>query len=458
MRTVRPRRFREYFETDAEDEWRYGEGLRFDWDRFFYKNRRRFNRQALVLLTLLVFGITAWTSRAGRVFLLTELAFLALLYWQALRAGQGLYLTRKLPAAGYDFQPLRVEYEIRNAAGFATGDLVIRDFFSGTLEPAVQTVRETPIRPFKLGRAAREVICDAGMGTHAWGPLSTVVSDPIGIFEVVVTDDDKAVMQVLPSPITLTGFELPESLESDRSGTNESRVKGTSSNFFGVREYVQGDPLKSINWKLSARHRQLIVNEFETYVPTDLTVSLDLDGKNHIGRIGDSSWKTAKDLAVAIVQNYSAGASRFQFVSQGRHLDFGQGASQLLAITRAISRLEPVRPGTEPPLLEQWAEAIPFGSSLIHVMPVYQNDRDRLLRAFAYLAGKSVRCTVILVEARSYLVDLPIELTTGILEIDRRADELRDRLVAELSVLGIPAFCVRRGDDLSRALAKAVAP
>jgi uncharacterized protein (DUF58 family) len=452
VRTVRARPFREYFKNESEGEWQYTDDIRFDWNRFFYRNRQRFNRQSFVLLTLVVFGISAWTTRSGRVMLLTEALFLVLLYFRALKSAEGLELVRRIPAAGYDFKPVRVEYEIRNASAFTAHDLVIRDFFSGTVEPVIQTVSPRPVPAFRVGRAGREVRCDAGMGTHAWGPLTTVVSDPLGIFEVVVSDDQSVKMQVLPSPVTLEGFDLPDSVDSGRQGSLESRLKGHSSNFFGVREYVPGDPLKSIHWKLSARHRQLIVNEFETQVPIDLTVSLDLDGRNHIGRIGDNSWKMVKDIAVGLVQNLTPEVSRMQVLSQKLHLEFGQGNAHLLAAVEAISRLEPVRPDSPAGILERFAESIPFGSSLIHVMPVYQNDRSRLLRTFEYLVGRSVQCTVILVEAQTFLADLPIELTAGIRELDRQAHEIRDRLCAGLHSLGIDTRVIRRGETLQRVL------
>jgi uncharacterized protein (DUF58 family) len=47
--------------------------------------------------------------------------------------------------------------------------------------------------------------------------------------------------------------------------------------FYSMRGYVSGDDPKRINWKASARHRRLIINETEAERVTDVMVVLDTD-------------------------------------------------------------------------------------------------------------------------------------------------------------------------------------
>jgi len=47
-------------------------------------------------------------------------------------------------------------------------------------------------------------------------------------------------------------------------GSIPARLGGSGTDFFGVREYHPGDSLRSLDWRLTARHpRQFFTKEFE---------------------------------------------------------------------------------------------------------------------------------------------------------------------------------------------------
>ena len=95
------------------------------------------------------------------------------------------------------------------------------------------------------------------------------------------------------------------------------------------RAYRQGDPLKRVHWKLSARRRELIVRRFETPAPPDTLVLLDCTQPGSAGMaaearasLRDALCETA--LSVAQMQLRAGapvrvplyGAQMTQFVSE----------------------------------------------------------------------------------------------------------------------------------------------
>ena len=74
------------------------------------------------------------------------------------------------------------------------------------------------------------------------------------------------------------------------AGYIPARKGGSGIEFFGVREYQQGDPLKWINWRASARHRNsLFINEFEQERVADVGIILDTRRRSEVRVNGGNS-------------------------------------------------------------------------------------------------------------------------------------------------------------------------
>ncbi|MBS1963540.1 MAG: DUF58 domain-containing protein [Bdellovibrionales bacterium] len=455
MRVVEARRFKDYFGRD-EDEFDYSPGM--DWDRFFYKNRRRFNRQWAVLLLLAAFALLGFWMREGWVLFFSTLVALAGLYYRTRAIAHGLYVARKLPARAREHHPVEIEYEVRNASEFSASHLRLTDFFTGSRRPLVHAGIGEGLAPLSVLVVKRRMPCDAGMGVHRFGPLTLALADPLGLFEFTVAEENPALLEVLPEYLAIDGFRVLESVDSSAVGMNESVHAGQSANFLGLREYVPGDPVKRINWRLSTRHQELVVNVFENMVHTDLTVCLDMDEENHIGRAGDNTWETCKDAVVSILHELHPRTHRMQLFSQAARLPYGRGTSHLLSLVQATASLAPVKRETGArPLLESVLPLVPYGSSLVYVVPIYRNRPELLARLLSIYQEQAVRCVVVLVEAKDYVQWLPAGLPfQAVMEKNREAVKVREEILRQCGVLGIPAYVVKRGQTISRALGKPV--
>ncbi len=91
-------------------------------------------------------------------------------------------------------------------------------------------------------------------------------------------------------------------VEGLRGGRHRSRATGSSTTFLQHREYVPGDDLRKLDWRLVARSDRHIVREYEE--ETDLAVWLVLDASGSMRFAGDewSKFEYATWLSAAIAR------------------------------------------------------------------------------------------------------------------------------------------------------------
>lgn len=452
MRKVQGRPFRDYFRS-PQVETDFASGA---WKLSLFYRRREFFHPFVLATALLLFGVLLSIHyRAARVFTLSFVLFLSALYLQVRSVAQGLFVQRKFPKRVIEKKGLQILYEIRNASRFSAHDLLIRDRFSGSLSPDRSVGVDQSVRPLSYRAVETRFFCDGGMGPHRLGPLTVLVSDPLGIFEFSVTEDRCEAVEVLPEHIPVEQFKIPHSTESAISGMQEGKSQGQSTNFLGVREYRAGDPIRRIHWKLSAKHRELVVKEFENIVNTELTICLDMDQRNHVGYKSASTWEYTKDIAISIIRERGLEVGRLQFISQNLMIPFGSGRDHLESIVQKISALRPLRAVSSRHLLEEaWLNS-PYGSGLLYISPVYQNDPSHLSSLLESLSSKAVRVSCIYVPASGFTEFLPAlsEVKGRIAEKNLESQEILNSLLKLSTGLKITTHVVEPGQAIAKSLA-----
>lgn len=100
-------------------------------------------------------------------------------------------------------------------------------------------------------------------GTYQFGVCNALVKH-LGLFQrKFVLDEDRAI-PCYPSFIQMRKYQLLAT--TDRLvelGIKRIRKIGSTLEFDHVREYVRGDEYKHMNWKASAKHSKLMVNQFQ---------------------------------------------------------------------------------------------------------------------------------------------------------------------------------------------------
>jgi uncharacterized protein (DUF58 family) len=83
-------------------------------------------------------------------------------------------------------------------------------------------------------------------------------------------------------------------------GLHRSPFVGFSVEFASHREYVQGDDLRHVNWKLYARQNRLYVKEFDAETNMNLYLLVDISGSMECSNSGMSKLDYGTSLAAAM--------------------------------------------------------------------------------------------------------------------------------------------------------------
>jgi uncharacterized protein (DUF58 family) len=85
-------------------------------------------------------------------------------------------------------------------------------------------------------------------------------------------------------------------------GVHRHLRPGSGSELLDLRDYLPGDPPRTIAWKLSARRDRLITKEFETEVPLRCTLFLDASHSVRIGPPGQNALARLVEIAATVAQ------------------------------------------------------------------------------------------------------------------------------------------------------------
>jgi uncharacterized protein (DUF58 family) len=89
-------------------------------------------------------------------------------------------------------------------------------------------------------------------------------------------------------------------------GVHRLRRPGSGSELLDLRDYLPGDPPKTIAWKVSARRDRLITKEFESEVPLRCTLFVDTSSSVRVGPPGGNALTRLVEIAAAVAQANAA--------------------------------------------------------------------------------------------------------------------------------------------------------
>ena len=161
--------------------------------------------------------------------------------------------------------------------------------------------------------------------------------------------------RVLPLP-TGSILSLPRLLETRFRGvsahqqetlTEETRAyeRGDGADFYGLRRYVRGDPLKFVHWKSTARAGRLMVQEFQKNMTARYYVFLDLSREKLEVTDGEPNLETSIRLAATLC----------------RQLAQENCLSQILIVQEDYTLSPPVFTAADTPLMFRFLATLPYG-------------------------------------------------------------------------------------------------
>jgi uncharacterized protein (DUF58 family) len=137
-------------------------------------------------------------------------------------------------------------------------------------------------------------------GYYSVGPTNVRIADHFNIFYTDEEIQEKEPVTVFPRITGLKEFRLKSKRYIHFPGEFLMRQPGASTEFYSIRDYVKGDPFKKINWKVYARKRELMVNEFEKENICDTVLFMDARNISNVGTVLDNTLEKSVKLGLGV--------------------------------------------------------------------------------------------------------------------------------------------------------------
>lgn len=221
-------------------------------------------------------------------------------------------------------------------------------------------------------------------GSYKFREVQVTARDTLGIFGQQTSLYSPAHLLILPEVARLKRVPIRPLRTHGFAGPIPARQRGSGIDFFGVREYQLGDPLRAVNWRVTARHDQaMFTNEFEQERIADVGIILDARQQNEVITSEGTIFEYGVRAAAALAETFLKDGNRVGLLIYGRGMERtfpGTGKVQRERILRALAR---ARTGSNMALenLEYLpTRFFPARSQIILISPLAADDLAVLTR------------------------------------------------------------------------------
>jgi len=180
-------------------------------------------------------------------------------------------------------------------------------------------LRRLSLQP--AGEAQLEFGSRPGRGVHRWGELEVCAADPFGLFEQHLAVPAAGELLVRPAPIELPALPLHPAASLRAAGRIPARAAGSGTDFWGVKAYAPGDPLRRLNWRRAARHpERLFTNEYQREQVADFGLILDARMLTGDEPLEAELFEARVSAAAALAERLLKGGNRVSLLIFGRTL------------------------------------------------------------------------------------------------------------------------------------------
>lgn len=349
----------------------------------------KFTINSVVFLGLTGFTVAVAFYFRNPLLVYTAICFVTVniaLYMWAQYSVHGVEIKRVLPHLAVATHEIQVTIQLTNKRPFARYGILGFDTHSGVGGGKDSTPVAFLSAPKLQAVESSYSLVPLRRGQFTMGPFFLYGGDPFGFYKCWRKFEMHSKLTVLPCPVDFRFLSPPSTSYLAQDQMETVPVSGNSTEFLGVREYVQGEPFKRIHWPTSARTGKLISRLFELNVASSISTLLVADE----GMLAGSHAETPLEYAVTMVASLANATARdrFHFTHLALSGDFatshkgtGKQFYQELAISLAAFK------GGEPINWDKGNKAIlnyfPQGSSVIAFVPEVGGEMAERLNRIA---------------------------------------------------------------------------
>ena len=200
----------------------------------------------------------------------------------------------------------------------------------------------------------------------------------------------EAKIQIHPELNKFRPFPLRSQRTLHSAGSIPARQGGSGTDFWGVREYQPGDPLRRLDWRLTARHpHKFFTKEFEQEEIADIGLILDARQKTNLQIGEDSLFEHAARATASLAEMFLRQGNRVSLLVYQRHYASvfpGYGKLQLNRILHTLARITPESDSSFNSLHFLPTHMFSSHSLIVMISPLLAGDWQlfRRLRAYGY--------------------------------------------------------------------------
>ncbi len=291
---------------------------------------------------------------------------------------------RRLPVETLAGKPFSVRFQLNNHNRFLTAWMLrLSDSVQSVSGSSQATGRSAiaSVRPGQVAHADYHCLI-ACRGRYRFGPIELETTFPFFLFRCrkkIFAEDE---ICVLPRPLNLrrdwhqrlSFRESPIATRADRSGANEGE-------FFGLREWRNGDSRKWIHWRTTARLQEPAVRQFEQQLRFNFCIVIDAYAESE----SDShDAEIAISLAATFVAHLAANRSnRIVLGAAGASESVAVGGDSSQAGKGIAILLAEIQVNRRPRITEATQRAIEIAGQVDDLIVISSRSQAKALEASA---------------------------------------------------------------------------
>jgi uncharacterized protein (DUF58 family) len=337
--------------------------------------RRAINKWVFLLVIMdlsLIMGLRTSIQPFFFFFWFLVCTVLISLAWVALEyAALDLALARESAGKAEEDDNLPIEARVRNNGPLPVFNLVVVDRLPCAGPPQFRKALLVDFLP-----AAASINLHYGCpcpkrGRYRLGPFEAYLFDPLGLVFLKKNFKVYSDLYVYPKTFNIQKFPPLRKGVLPWFGIESARSISDEDEFYGVREYRGGDPIKKIHWFSTARNNKLIVRQFQRQVFFRATIMFNLERDKNFGEgkdtVAENIIKLAASVAKYLVDNDVA-VEIIAHTEETVHIPFNKGLQHLENVFKFLSIAQPESRVGLGEIFEDFSHYIPDDSTLIVIM------------------------------------------------------------------------------------------
>lgn len=279
--------------------------------------------------------LAAWNTGTNLLYIVSAgvLSFLVVAFLLAGESLNSLKISREVPRSVHRGDPYAVTLRVENrsrmfpAVSLRFDAIAMADDSSAYLEkiPAQSTAlaRVTDVIPRR--------------GVYALPPLTASSSFPMGLVQRKIVFPAEAEIVVYPRVRAIR----PGDLEESRGTGDTPRLNQRDGDeFFSLRDYVPGDDVRKIAWRVSARMRHFVVRELEPDTSRNVFIKFDTREWPQAEDF-EEQFEDAVDLVASLAISFLNRQYAVAVVTPDTSTPLGEGDAHGVRILDLLARVSP---------------------------------------------------------------------------------------------------------------------